>query len=142
MNIKENRTCALCPEIFRVLTKSNRKTCCTEHSRLYANSKWVRDQVKARQNTPEAKAKEKARRDTPEYKARLKARRDTPEYKAREKARRDTPEAKARLKARQNTPEYKARIKTNSNHQYLCKVCDGIFDIKIQLKNHMEKHRI
>ncbi len=71
------------------------------------------------QRTPEGWAAQKARQQTPEYKARRKARRkaQTPEYKAtqnaRNKAYRQTPGARAAEKARRQTPEYQARQKTH-----------------------------
>jgi len=42
---------------------------------------------------------------------------------------------RATRKKYQQSEKYKAK-------QHLCGVCDGIFELKIQLKNHMDSHRM
>ena len=83
--------------------------------------------MKARQQTPEAKAKQKAYREIPEVKARIKTRKQTPEYKAKQKAYRETPE----VKAKQQTPEYKARVKAREQTP----------EFKARAKKHKEKQK-
>jgi len=59
------------------------------------------------------------------------------DFKIKTKAIRDTPENKAKRKA-----YLQSKTLMKINKQYPCKVCDEIFGLNVQLKNHMENHRL